>query len=241
MLHTYRVRGRTALLVLFILFTPGARSAILPLSAEQYGAFSLYIPGCLTTGSYDVTSQIWRQSGSFSRCAPDPTVPGPGGSPVPIESFETRLLGRVDNDGNALGGLFTLTGAIPALGIAEPSLLLSGSLIDAYYGPTDRSRFGGIQPNALIELDFVLPVFGKTGELLLWQALTLMAGWSYPPDRLPGQNPWQSSVSESDYHNYTRSQYLIYDRGVFFAPEPPTLVLLGLALVCLAVERRRKH
>jgi hypothetical protein len=237
MLRTKLPRVRAALLLLSILITPIARSAVLPLSDEQYFAFKLYVPGCLTTGSYDVPSQIWRQSGSFSRCAPNPTVPGPGGTPVTIESFETRLLARVDNHGNAIGGVFTLFGAVPALGIEQPSLLLSGSLIDAYYGPTVRSRGGGIQPNALIELDFALPVFGNAGDILLWQAFTLIRGWSYPPEQFPDQMPWQSSIYESDYHNYTNSQYLIYDRRVFFAPEPAMLVLLGLWLLGIIVGR----
>jgi len=229
------------MLVLLCLIAPNVAASVLPMTdPAQYFAFRVFIggaQGCLTTGTYDVQSLAWTQSGP---CGPNLVFHGADGSEVHVDSFQARLAGQVDHDGHALGGVFTLFGAIPAMGIDTPSLLVHGSLIEASYAPPLLSDSGGgaIGPNALIDLDYALPAFGNAGDILLWQANALISGWSYPPERFPDQMPWHSSAGEGSYRNYTNTQYMIYDRSVFFAPEPATLVMLGLGLACLTWRRR---
>ena len=225
-----------ALPVLLMVIVPHVHANLLPmtdlaqLSWRRHG-----IAACLTTGSYDTTSMVWREEGS----TPCTAATGRNDALVRIVGFEPRLIGRVDNDGNALGGTFTAFGAIPSLGIDEPRLLMRGSLIDAFYGPplVTESIRGGIGANALVELDFALPMFGNAGDILLWWSYATVRGWIFG-SQSPGTMPWHSSVDESDYHNYTYSDFFIFDRRAFFAPEPATLALLGLG-IWLVLARAR--
>jgi hypothetical protein len=233
-----------SLFLVLSLLVAEAHAGLLPITdVAQYSHRKLDISGCLTTGSYDVTTMVWQELGSFARCSPYPTIPGPDGTRVTVVGFETRLLGHVDHDGNVLDGTFTAFGAIPALGIGAPTLLMRGSLIAASYGPPLLSDtfFPGIGINALVELEFALPVFGNPGDFLLWPSNALVSGWNYPPSQFPNAMPWHSSVTEADYHNYTNTQYMVYDRGVFLAPEPSTLSIFGLGLPLGVALRRRRH
>ena len=202
-------------------------SPYLPLSFDQVFSHSADIGGtfsCSTGGSYNAVSFDFSLTGACN---------GTGFSGVDalfgdLDSI-ANIDATIDNDGQLHSGLFTLFGTSVDLGITESTLLASGTLIDAHFGSSSHSALPIMQ--SLIELDFVNDVFGSAGDLLYWSSNSFPSAWA-----TEGME-WQVSVAESDWSNFTGSQYFFYERTVVM-PEPSTLFLFCLGLTAIGLGRK---
>ena len=216
----------------------------LPPTEDEFRSWNGFIggtAGCTTTGTYDPGTFAFTLSGP---CTNTGLQDGPIGSPpsfVPVPSVQASLDAVVNNSGQPLSGAFSLSGAIPGLGIGDVSLLATGTLVDLFYGPyqTPGITFGTMVW-ALIDLDFSVTALAGLGSSLLWVSHARPDGWGLCAAGDPC-NAWQSPAGASDWSQYTGSQYFFYD-GATHVPEPGTLVLFGIGLVIMALglARHRK-
>ena len=219
----------------FVLLSGPARadllpSPYLPLTADQISGNNAYIGGtflCTTAGTYDAATFALDLTGS----CPTTALQYADGTSVPNVMTEASLTGSVDNNGDVIGGSFAMTGVIAGLGIDDPTLLVSGTLIDAEYGPAGT---GGAMLQTLIKLDFAIPEFAGLGDLLYWASFTTVSGWFGGG----GVGEWEVSVDPSDFSNYSGSQYFFLD-GSTILPEPGSLALFMAGLLSIAWRRRR--
>jgi hypothetical protein len=223
--------------LLIALATSAAQATVLPLSVEQfgthYGGFGGTV-GCSTRGTYDVASYVWTQTGL---CSQTNLYKDSG---YVAMSSQASLAALVDNSGNLLGGVFSLFGSIPDIGLTDWSLLAVGRLIDVHFGNIVVTEFPiPSSPVALVELDYLadpLKALGF-GTVLGWSSYASVTGWS---SVFVDHTPWTSSVVESDYRPFLASSYYFFPREAFAVPEPATPALIAVGLVAIAVTRRRK-
>ncbi len=206
-------------------------SPYLPLTADELSSANASIGGtflCTTEGSYDATTFDLSLTGS----CPTTGLTAPDGSIVLGVTIEALLTGQVDNNGDVIGGTFSLTGTITDLGIVNPILIASGTLIDAEYGPRPGN---GASLQTLIHLDFLYQPFVDAGfgELLYWESNANVSGWFGGG----GVGEWESSVDPSDFSNFTGSQYFFLDEDLIL-PEPGSLALFISGLLLLGLRRR---
>jgi PEP-CTERM motif len=206
-------------------------SPFLPLTTDQINSNNAFIGGtfqCTTDGSYDATTFALALNGD----CPTTALQYDDGTLVNDVMIQANLTGLVDNNGDVIGGTFSLTGVMAGLGINVPTLLATGTLFDIEYGAT-ASGFATLQ--TLIELDFVVGALAGLGDLLYWSANTNIGGWFGGG----GVGEWEVSVDPSDFNNFTGSQYFFLDKSVV-VPEPGILALFGIGLFAMGLSRRRK-
>lgn len=199
---------------------------------------------CTSSGSYDADTLVWQQTFKHTYCDetfwPGEDQPQGDIEALSIDSMEMSAAGLVDNSGNALGGAFSWSGAIPELGIDEVTLLGTGTVVDVWYGRVEEL---GMIPGvaAFIRLDFLIDPLEEAGfgPVLEWFSYVGVEEWDPPfgDSNCPSSElcPWESSASYSG--GYTGSSFWSYDRAVV-VPEPDTLGLFVLGLAALGFIRR---
>lgn len=222
-------RIRRTAVVLAAILLPAAHagqlsSASLPLSMDELLSYNGFMGGssdCTSGGSYDAVSINLSLTGS---CA-ETMLFNADGSMFSNVVLEASLSGQIDNDGAIVGSSFSLTGVIAGLGLDDPTLLATGTLVDAEYGPTAGSS---TTLQTLIELDFLTSELAALGDLLYWSTNTDVQDWF-------DGDAWLVSADLAG--NFTGSQYFFYDKSVSVrSPAPAALLSLGLLL--LAAARR---
>jgi hypothetical protein len=203
---------------------------------------------CFSQPSYDVETFAYLQTGDCfgDRTAYNLLVDGTYQRSNPFTSWQATLAGLVDNDGQLIGGSFAAFGSLPQLGIEDESLLLTGTLIDVFFGP-GISCCGGTSGRSfftLIHLNFVAEPFVGLGSLLMWNSNVwpygFGSGCNAEPSHLPC-TPWKVSMSTAGFNNFTGSQWMFFDESILQVAEPGTLLLLSAGLLALGVSRRRRE
>lgn len=214
----------------------------LPPTGDEFLSWNGFIggsAGCSTVGTYDPDTLAFTMSGPCTNTGlrDEPLGSVPSFTPVPFT--EASLDAIVSDTGQLLSGAFSLAGIIPGLGIDDLAVLATGTLVDLYYGPYQTAEITfGTMMWVLIDLDFSAQAIAGLGSSLLWVSHAQPDGWGQCAEGGPC-SAWQSQVGESDWGQYTGSQYFFYD-GAIHVPEPGTLALFGIGLFVMGLARRRR-
>lgn len=129
------------------------------------------------------------------------------------------------------GGIFTVFGAFPELGIPEPSLLFAANVIDVNIGGSPCTT--GVPVMQLtMHVDYFNPNFGNWGTTVsMWGAITRNFPGPDPND--PLKKPFVGAPS--DYWDL----FSVVDAVGVSEPGPIGLAAMGLGMIAFGFARRR--
>jgi len=188
-----------------MLLTANVQAALLDLTLEEQPDIDSFFIDV----QYDATNDYLSMFGFASELAYNDTTYG-------IDDGIYALDAQIDDNGNLLGGLFSIEGTIDALGYDSGNLLTAN--LNAF----------GFSSNGILE--FTLDIIG--GDAMnIYNGLggTIIGGTGFTGDF---NSDWGTQYSDA-----------VSDTGVVASavPEPSTYLLMGLGLLTVAAAARRSR
>jgi hypothetical protein len=154
------------------------------------------------------------------------------GSQAIYFSAAMSLVMNIDESRQSSGGIFSLIGTVPELGISTPSVLLAGSITDAniWSGSDNGSGFAPME--FFIQLNYSNPNFGSWGT-----EAVLINGLSVP---VPSPPLVPITTADMFQKAWSTTSFDYWDLWSVKVPEPGTLSLIVSGVIALGMMRRRK-